>query len=178
MAKTNRKRKQSVAKMSRQIRLEAKALGLTEREYLRLTLALSKALRESFGASSELNTKEFLSFVESPMFSILLRGIVQTALSTITRGASETEDTPDGPPTNPAESPHPSLQAPPADPNHRGQIGCIQNGDTDIVRHKPRPSRRHNRHRARHPRHPGSSKVLLAHSSGLSFQAFVRKGWF
>ncbi|WAH40449.1 hypothetical protein NZD89_19225 [Alicyclobacillus fastidiosus] len=116
MAKTNRKRKQSVAKMSRQIRLEAKALGLTEREYLRLTLALSKALRESFGASSELNTKEFLSFVESPMFSILLRGIVQTALSTITRGASETEDTPDGPPTNPAESPHPSLQAPPGRP--------------------------------------------------------------
>ncbi|MFB5191614.1 hypothetical protein [Alicyclobacillus fastidiosus] len=122
MAKIKRKQKQSVAKMSRQIRLEAKALGLTEREYLRLTLALSKALRESFGASSGLKTKEFLSFVESPMFSILLKGIVQTALSTMTQEAAEPGETPAGPTTNPAESNQPSLPAPtrgpiPAGPN-------------------------------------------------------------
>lgn len=64
------------------IRREAKTLGMTQSEYLRLTLALSGALRSSFGDSG-LDPKALLTLVESPIFSMLLQSIGKTALDAV-----------------------------------------------------------------------------------------------
>lgn len=72
----------------RRIRQEAKALGLSQSEYLRLTLALSAALRESLGETG-IDTKTLLTFVESPMFSLLLGSIAKTAISSIQSDGAE-----------------------------------------------------------------------------------------
>ncbi|GEO25069.1 hypothetical protein AAC03nite_08540 [Alicyclobacillus acidoterrestris] len=94
MTKRKHKPTRSFATLSRKLRSEAKALGMSEDEYLRLTLSLSKALRESLGSTKELNAKQFLSFVESPMFAILLKGIVQTAMSTFTQKSDDNSEKP------------------------------------------------------------------------------------
>lgn len=65
-----------------QIRKEARALGITQAEYLRLTLALSSALRESL-RDSQLDARSLLALVESPVFSMLLQGIGKTALDAV-----------------------------------------------------------------------------------------------
>lgn len=69
--------------LGREIRAEAKALGLSEREYLRLSIALSKALRESFGDSVGVSPRQLLQLVDSPLFGVLLKGLISTAVNTV-----------------------------------------------------------------------------------------------
>ncbi|EPZ43984.1 hypothetical protein N007_11850 [Alicyclobacillus acidoterrestris ATCC 49025] len=121
MAKRKHKPTRSLATLSRKLRSEAKALGMSEDEYLRLTLSLSKALRESLGSTKELNAKQFLNFVESPMFAILLKGIVQTAMSTFTQKSDDgsenpTEDETKPNPYGPMQPIQPPVPAQPGSP--------------------------------------------------------------
>lgn len=91
MAQTSARSKQprrKSSKLSRAIREEAKALQLTEREYYRLTLVLSKTLRTAL-KDTGMSAKELLALFDSPIVSSL----IQTMMSTVVSGLQSNTDT-------------------------------------------------------------------------------------
>lgn len=87
----------SQSKLNRRIAEEAKSLGMSRSEYLRLTLALSKSLREALQKETNIDPVALLTFVESPLFSVLLQSLVQTAVSSLKPGDDEKDSTSQSP---------------------------------------------------------------------------------
>ncbi|WAH35543.1 hypothetical protein [Alicyclobacillus dauci] len=143
MARSTRrlKRLSASAELNKRIRAEAKALGLSHQEYLRLTLAISKALRESFGASGKVPPKELVMLVESPMFSMLLRGIVQTALSSVNGDSlrSETDSSSSSPDMSDEQGPSQSIPGNMAQPRVPGRHPQMNPWNTPRPVMPPRP---------------------------------------
>ncbi|MFD1677331.1 hypothetical protein [Alicyclobacillus fodiniaquatilis] len=93
MRQKTRKTSVAQAKLEQRIRAEAKKLGLSHKEYLRLTLAISTALRDAFGDATQWQAKQLLTIVESPMFNILLKSVAQTTLSNLQTNDDSADDT-------------------------------------------------------------------------------------
>lgn len=64
---------------------EAKSLGLTSSEYMRLMLSVSSTLRENVHLDSTLQPRELLKLVENPLFSLVLQWITKNALSAFSK---------------------------------------------------------------------------------------------
>lgn len=66
--------------LQQRILTEAKQLGLTSNEYLRLILALSTTLRKSIPGGPKMNGKQLLAFVDNPIFSLVLQSVIGTIM--------------------------------------------------------------------------------------------------
>lgn len=101
------------------VRTEARALGLTTQEYLRLLLALSKSLRRGLLKRQNIDAKALLQLVESPIFGGLIQYVANSAGSltnlsdTSTNSHDRTEPHQQPSRTLPESSPNqPYLQSP------------------------------------------------------------------
>lgn len=86
----------------RKILKEAKLLGLTPDEYMRLMLSLSSTLRENLNLNADLKAKELLRLVENPLFALVLQWVTSNTLSSMLSPADD----------NSTSTPRPSLALP------------------------------------------------------------------
>lgn len=78
--------------LQKDVRAEARALGLTNEEYLRLLLALSKSLRHGLLKQQNIDAKALLQLAESPIFSGLIEYVAESAKNlTSSKEKDETE---------------------------------------------------------------------------------------
>lgn len=80
---------------------EAKSLGMSANEYMRLMLTLSSTLRENLHLDAGLKPKDLLKLVENPMFSMLIQWLAKNALSTIKEQADVSPTVPTPEPSSP-----------------------------------------------------------------------------
>ncbi|WP_067620720.1 hypothetical protein [Alicyclobacillus acidiphilus] len=118
MAQTSAKSKRSgkkLSKLAREIREEARALNLTEREYYRLTLAISKTLRSAI-TESGMSAKDVLGLFDSPIVGTLIRSMLSTVVTGLQSGSSDAGDTTDSKEAKPehGQPPVPPVSQPPA----------------------------------------------------------------
>ncbi|WDL97457.1 hypothetical protein [Alicyclobacillus sp. ALC3] len=66
-------------RLQKDVRAEARALGLTNEEYMRLLLALSKSLRHGLLKQQNIDAKALLQLAESPIFSGLIQYVAESA---------------------------------------------------------------------------------------------------
>jgi hypothetical protein len=97
-----------------EIRKEAKALGLTAGEYLRLLIALSKSLRKGLLQEQTFDARALLQLAESPLFATLIQYVAQSASTMVTQDADE--ESPSAEARKPSEAPPPPSQ-PPSSPS-------------------------------------------------------------
>jgi hypothetical protein len=57
---------------------EAKALGLSTNEYMRLIIGLASSLREGIGDDKKVEGRQLLQLVENPLFTVILKTVVQS----------------------------------------------------------------------------------------------------
>ncbi len=87
--------------MKQSITEEAHAMGLTPRQYLKLTTGVARNIRESFGKGKEQDALQLLKIVQNPLFVILLRSVAETFL----KNAVESPKKDDKPTENSVEQP-------------------------------------------------------------------------
>jgi hypothetical protein len=92
----------------RKILREAKLLGLTSDEYMRLMLSLSSTLRENLNLNADLKAKELLRLVENPLFGLVLQWVTSNTLSSM---LSQSEDDSTSTPSPSLTPPGPQQQA-------------------------------------------------------------------
>jgi|GEM_PF-5348693 len=110
------------------IRREARSLGLSTEQYMRLVVAVSSSLRKGLVNDETVNGAQLLAWVENPMFLALIQWISRYAVAAMQEQPATDDNPSDGevqhtpqphrfvapPPSGSLQSPPTSLQKPPA----------------------------------------------------------------
>jgi hypothetical protein len=100
---SRRRRLTKWQRLRRQLKSEARQLGLTEAEYLSMLLHLSKAIRNNLPSVGKTEVRTVAKWVEHPMFPLLVQWLFRTAENVfhadqdVAEPESETESEPKQP---------------------------------------------------------------------------------
>lgn len=87
------------------IEREAKAVGLSTNEYMRLIIGLASSLRESFGETTKVEGRQLLQLIENPIFIAVLKTVVQSVALSNQEDSNDEDSTTPTPPSERATPP-------------------------------------------------------------------------